>query len=107
ADTELENMLFCHPQPESYHQHSTNYIREALAPFLKNEEARLRAASGVQRSPFQYVLCAATSPAVKQQEETLSYLNQVSAFLVCRRSLNPPFPLRGWGASLGQLGTIT
>ncbi|XP_047226917.1 transcription factor CP2-like protein 1 isoform X2 [Girardinichthys multiradiatus] len=69
-------MLFCHPQPESYHQHSTNYIREALAPFLKNEEARLRAASGVQRSPFQYVLCAATSPAVKQQEETLSYLNQ-------------------------------
>ncbi|MEQ2194542.1 hypothetical protein XENOCAPTIV_030650, partial [Xenoophorus captivus] len=51
-------------------------LGEALAPFLKNEEARLRAASGVQRSPFQYVLCAAMSPAVKQQEETLSYLNQ-------------------------------
>lgn len=25
---------------------------------------------------IQYVLCAATSPAVKQQEETLTYLNQ-------------------------------
>lgn len=23
----LENMLFCHPQPESYHQHSASYIR--------------------------------------------------------------------------------
>ncbi|MEQ2232020.1 Transcription factor CP2-like protein 1 [Ilyodon furcidens] len=79
-------MLFCHPQPESYHQHSTNYIREALAPFLKNEEARLRAASGVQRSPFQYVLCAATSPAVKQQEETLSYLNQGQSYEI--RMLN-------------------
>lgn len=26
--------------------------------------------------PFQYVLCAATSPAVKQQDESLTYLNQ-------------------------------
>ncbi|KAG8430633.1 hypothetical protein GDO86_020245 [Hymenochirus boettgeri] len=30
-----------------------------------------------QASPFQYVLCAATSPAVKLHEETLTYLNQV------------------------------
>uniref|UniRef100_A0A3Q2Q6G0 Transcription factor CP2-like 1 n=1 Tax=Fundulus heteroclitus TaxID=8078 RepID=A0A3Q2Q6G0_FUNHE len=73
-------MLFCHPQPESYHQHSSSYIREALAPFLKNEEARLRAESGGKRPPFQYVLCAATSPAVKQQEETLSYLNQGQSY---------------------------
>lgn len=29
-----------------------------------------------RRSPFQYVLCAATSPAVKHQDETLTYLNQ-------------------------------
>ncbi|XP_035988482.1 transcription factor CP2-like protein 1 [Fundulus heteroclitus] len=73
-------MLFCHPQPEPYHQHSSSYIREALAPFLKNEEARLRAESGGKRPPFQYVLCAATSPAVKQQEETLSYLNQGQSY---------------------------
>jgi len=26
--------------------------------------------------PFQYVLCAATSPAVKLHDETLTYLNQ-------------------------------
>lgn len=26
-DTALENMLFCHSQPESYHQHSASYIR--------------------------------------------------------------------------------
>uniref|UniRef100_A0A3Q2ECV7 Transcription factor CP2-like 1 n=1 Tax=Cyprinodon variegatus TaxID=28743 RepID=A0A3Q2ECV7_CYPVA len=60
--------------------------REALAPFLKNEEARLRAESGAKGGPFQYVLCAATSPAVKQQEETLSYLNQGQSYEI--RMLN-------------------
>ncbi|XP_037832024.1 transcription factor CP2-like protein 1 [Kryptolebias marmoratus] len=79
-------MLFCHPQPESYHQSSTNYIRDALAPFLKNEEARLLAESGAKRTPFQYVLCAATSPAVKQQDETLTYLNQGQSYEI--RMLN-------------------
>uniref|UniRef100_A0A8D2ZJI8 Transcription factor CP2-like 1 n=1 Tax=Scophthalmus maximus TaxID=52904 RepID=A0A8D2ZJI8_SCOMX len=75
-------MLFCHSQPESYHQPSASYIREAIAPFLTNEEARLMAESalGAKRSPFQYVLCAATSPAVKQQEETLTYLNQGQSY---------------------------
>ncbi|XP_014898818.1 transcription factor CP2-like protein 1 [Poecilia latipinna] len=89
-------MLFCHPQPESYQQllqlqqqqlqHSTSYIRDALAPFLKTEEARLRADSGARRPPFHYVLCAATSPAVKQQEETLTYLNQGQSYEI--RMLN-------------------
>ncbi|KAM6955451.1 transcription factor CP2-like protein 1 isoform 2-T2 [Lycodopsis pacificus] len=79
-------MLFCHSQPESYHQHSASYIREALAPFLKNEEARLMAEHGSKRSPFQYVLCAATSPAVKQQEESLTYLNQGQSYEI--RMLN-------------------
>lgn len=51
-------------------------FREALAPFLKDEEARLMAENAAKRTPFQYILCAATSPAVKQQEETLTYLNQ-------------------------------
>ncbi|RVE57782.1 hypothetical protein OJAV_G00202780 [Oryzias javanicus] len=67
-------MLFCHPQPESF----STCIREALAPFLKNEEARLQ--SGAPSSPFHYVLCASTSPAVKQQDETLTYLNQGQSY---------------------------
>uniref|UniRef100_A0A8C6WKS6 Transcription factor CP2-like 1 n=1 Tax=Neogobius melanostomus TaxID=47308 RepID=A0A8C6WKS6_9GOBI len=79
-------MLFCHSQPESFHQHSASYIREALAPFLKNEEARLMAEDRSRRSPFQYVLCAATSPAVKQTDETLTYLNQGQSYEI--RMLN-------------------
>lgn len=54
------------------------FCREALAPFLKNEEARLMSENSAKRTPFQYILCAATSPAVKQQEESLTYLNQGS-----------------------------
>ncbi|CAL1581815.1 unnamed protein product [Knipowitschia caucasica] len=79
-------MLFCHSQPESFHQPSASYIREALAPFLKHEEARLMAESGDGRhgegggGPFQYVLCAPTSPAVKQTDETLTYLNQGQSY---------------------------
>uniref|UniRef100_A0A3Q0T2F9 Transcription factor CP2-like 1 n=1 Tax=Amphilophus citrinellus TaxID=61819 RepID=A0A3Q0T2F9_AMPCI len=79
-------MLFCHSQPESYHQHSAGYIREALAPFLKNEEARLTAENGTKRIPYQYILCAANSPAVKQQEEALTYLNQGQSYEI--RMLN-------------------
>lgn len=52
------------------------FRREALAPFLKHEEARLMAEGAAPTGPFQYVLCAATSPAVKQQDESLTYLNQ-------------------------------
>ncbi|XP_026000612.1 transcription factor CP2-like protein 1 isoform X1 [Astatotilapia calliptera] len=60
--------------------------REALAPFIKNEEARLMAENGAKRTPFQYILCAATSPAVKQQEEALTYLNQGQSYEI--RMLN-------------------
>lgn len=59
---------------------------EALAPFLK-DEARHMAEHSSRRSPFQYVLCAATSPAVKHQDETLTYLNQ-GKLALCR-SLSP------------------
>lgn len=34
------------------------------------------AESAAPTGPFQYILCAATSPAVKQQDESLTYLNQ-------------------------------
>lgn len=40
------------------------------------------AENDAKRTPFQYILCAATSPAVKQQEESLTYLNQGS-YLSC------------------------
>lgn len=49
-------------------------LRDALAPFLKHEEEQQ--SSEIRVSPFHYVLCAATSPAVKLQDETLTYLNQ-------------------------------
>lgn len=62
-------------------------FREALAPFLKNEEARLMAEIGARRTPFQYILCAATSPAVKQQDESLTYLNQGS-YLSCEMNVH-------------------
>uniref|UniRef100_A0A669EE62 Transcription factor CP2-like 1 n=1 Tax=Oreochromis niloticus TaxID=8128 RepID=A0A669EE62_ORENI len=61
-------------------------VIQALAPFLKNEEARLMAENGAKRTPFQYILCAATSPAVKQQEEALTYLNQGQSYEI--RMLN-------------------
>ncbi|KAM9804831.1 transcription factor CP2-like protein 1 [Neosynchiropus ocellatus] len=72
-------MLFCPPQPETF-AHSSSYIREALAPFLKHEEALARQEDVV--TPFQHVLCAATSPAVKQLDETLTYLNQGQSYEV-------------------------
>uniref|UniRef100_A0A8D2L986 Grh/CP2 DB domain-containing protein n=1 Tax=Varanus komodoensis TaxID=61221 RepID=A0A8D2L986_VARKO len=52
--------------------------REPLAlPFLKQEEPNSISTSAEQHCPsFQYALCAVTSPAVKQHEETLTYLNQ-------------------------------
>uniref|UniRef100_A0A8D0DEW3 Transcription factor CP2-like 1 n=1 Tax=Sander lucioperca TaxID=283035 RepID=A0A8D0DEW3_SANLU len=61
-------------------------FRDALAPFLKNEEVRLTAGNGAKRTPFQYILCAASSPAVRQQEESLTYLNQGQSYEI--RMLN-------------------
>uniref|UniRef100_A0A3P8WBR1 Transcription factor CP2-like 1 n=1 Tax=Cynoglossus semilaevis TaxID=244447 RepID=A0A3P8WBR1_CYNSE len=66
-------MLFCHSQPEPYHQHPA----DAVAPFLTDEDVA-ETADGAEGTSFRYVLCAATSPAVKRQEETLTYLNQQS-----------------------------
>uniref|UniRef100_A0A8C8BXN6 Grh/CP2 DB domain-containing protein n=1 Tax=Oncorhynchus tshawytscha TaxID=74940 RepID=A0A8C8BXN6_ONCTS len=62
-------MLFWHNQPKHYHQHST-------ASYIRNDMQQIM----VPNSPFQYVLCAATSPAVKQQDETLTYLNQGQSY---------------------------
>jgi len=45
-------------------------------PIFKQEDASLPEDSETKSLPFQYVLCAATSPAVKLHDETLTYLNQ-------------------------------
>lgn len=45
-------------------------------PIFKQEEPQLSPENDTKLPPFQYVLCAATSPAVKLHEETLTYLNQ-------------------------------
>ncbi|GAB5580990.1 transcription factor CP2-like protein 1 isoform X1 [Prionailurus iriomotensis] len=57
--------------------------RESLPlPYLKQEELHNIPSSEPPCPTFQYVLCAATSPAVKQQEETLTYLNQGQSYEV-------------------------
>lgn len=45
-------------------------------PIFKQEESNLPPDTDNKILPFQYVLCAATSPAVKLHDETLTYLNQ-------------------------------
>ncbi|XP_011920431.1 PREDICTED: transcription factor CP2-like protein 1 isoform X1 [Cercocebus atys] len=74
-------MLFWHTQPEHYNQHNSgSYLRDVLAlPIFKQEEPQLSPENEARLPPLQYVLCAATSPAVKLHEETLTYLNQGSA----------------------------
>ncbi|XP_053554057.1 transcription factor CP2-like protein 1 isoform X2 [Bombina bombina] len=75
-------MLFWHTQPEHYNQHpSGSYLRDILAlPVFKQEEPQLSPENDSKLPPFQYVLCSATSPAVKLHEETLTYLNQGQSY---------------------------
>ncbi|XP_074219572.1 transcription factor CP2-like protein 1 isoform X2 [Camelus bactrianus] len=75
-------MLFWHTQPEHYNQHSSgSYLRDVLAlPIFKQEEPQLSPENEARLPPLQYVLCAATSPAVKLHEETLTYLNQGQSY---------------------------
>uniref|UniRef100_A0AAQ5ZSF6 Grh/CP2 DB domain-containing protein n=1 Tax=Amphiprion ocellaris TaxID=80972 RepID=A0AAQ5ZSF6_AMPOC len=49
-------------------------------PIFKQEESNLPPDSDNKILPFQYVLCAATSPAVKLHDETLTYLNQGQSY---------------------------
>ncbi|XP_029428894.1 transcription factor CP2-like protein 1 isoform X2 [Rhinatrema bivittatum] len=82
-------MLFWHSQPEHYwpspaehYQGPTSSIfRETLPlPFLKQEEQPVSATTELHCPTFQCVLCAATSPAIKLQDETLTYLNQGQSY---------------------------
>ncbi|KAI4871858.1 hypothetical protein NFI96_016406 [Prochilodus magdalenae] len=49
-------------------------------PIFKQEDGSVPVESDSKNPPFQYVLCAATSPAVKLHEETLTYLNQGQSY---------------------------
>uniref|UniRef100_A0A8C0C812 Grh/CP2 DB domain-containing protein n=1 Tax=Balaenoptera musculus TaxID=9771 RepID=A0A8C0C812_BALMU len=56
------------------------------SPIFKQEESSLPPDNENKILPFQYVLCAATSPAVKPHDETLTYLNQGQSYEI--RMLN-------------------
>ncbi|XP_054049580.1 upstream-binding protein 1 isoform X4 [Rissa tridactyla] len=79
-------MLFWHSQPEHYHHHqyptsNSSYLRDVLAlPIFKQEDSSLPQENETKHPPFQYVMCAATSPAVKLYDETLTYLNQGQSY---------------------------
>lgn len=62
-------------------------------PIFKQEEPQLSPENEARLPPLQYVLCAATSPAVKLHEETLTYLNQGSG-----QSSGPEVVLGGQGS---------
>uniref|UniRef100_A0A8C2BC22 Upstream-binding protein 1 n=1 Tax=Cyprinus carpio TaxID=7962 RepID=A0A8C2BC22_CYPCA len=47
---------------------------------FSQEDVSVPVESDAKNPPFQYVLCAATSPAVKLHEETLTYLNQGQSY---------------------------
>ncbi|KAJ6651081.1 hypothetical protein lerEdw1_000829, partial [Lerista edwardsae] len=49
-------------------------------PIFKQEDSSLPADSDAKHPPFQYVMSAATSPAVKLHDETLTYLNQGQSY---------------------------
>uniref|UniRef100_A0A3Q3E8W9 Upstream-binding protein 1 n=1 Tax=Labrus bergylta TaxID=56723 RepID=A0A3Q3E8W9_9LABR len=51
-------------------------------PIFKQEDPSLPPENETKNPPFQYVLCAATSPAVKLHDETLTYLNQGQSYEV-------------------------
>ncbi|XP_051520283.1 upstream-binding protein 1-like [Myxocyprinus asiaticus] len=49
-------------------------------PIFKQEDVSVPVESDTKNPPFQYVLCTATSPAIKLHEETLTYLNQGQSY---------------------------
>ncbi|XP_053322436.1 upstream-binding protein 1 isoform X2 [Spea bombifrons] len=49
-------------------------------PIFKQEDASLPPDTETKHPPFQYILCTATSPAIKLHDETLTYLNQGQSY---------------------------
>ncbi|KAM3596367.1 uncharacterized protein V6R79_013260 [Siganus canaliculatus] len=81
-------MLFWQPYTENFRapcqRHGdSGYTRDVLAlPIFKQEDSSLPPENETKNPPFQYVLCTATSPAVKLHDETLTYLNQGQSYEV-------------------------
>ncbi|XP_029920360.1 upstream-binding protein 1 isoform X2 [Myripristis murdjan] len=82
-------MLFWQPYTENFRPpvqqrpSCSSYTRDVLAlPIFKQEDSSLPSENETKNPPFQYVLCAATSPAVKLHDETLTYLNQGQSYEV-------------------------
>uniref|UniRef100_A0A665VXL2 Upstream-binding protein 1 n=1 Tax=Echeneis naucrates TaxID=173247 RepID=A0A665VXL2_ECHNA len=67
---------------EIYTQTHTSSLDVLALPIFKQEDSSLPTESETKNPPFQYVLCAATSPAVKLHDETLTYLNQGQSYEV-------------------------
>uniref|UniRef100_A0A8C7WR28 Transcription factor CP2 n=1 Tax=Oryzias sinensis TaxID=183150 RepID=A0A8C7WR28_9TELE len=63
---------------EPFQKHLTSDV--LALPIFKQEESNLPADNENKILPFQYVLCAATSPAIKLHDETLTYLNQGQSY---------------------------
>uniref|UniRef100_A0A8C3SXR7 Grh/CP2 DB domain-containing protein n=1 Tax=Chelydra serpentina TaxID=8475 RepID=A0A8C3SXR7_CHESE len=68
--------------------HSNTLGRSLALPFLKQEEQNISTSAELHCPAFQYVLCAPTSPAIKQHDETLTYLNQGQSYEI-RMLCNP------------------
>ncbi|KAG8139396.1 hypothetical protein E2320_002163 [Naja naja] len=49
-------------------------------PIFKQEDSSLASDNDTNHPPFQYVMSAATSPAIKLHDETLTYLNQGQSY---------------------------
>ncbi|XP_053190850.1 upstream-binding protein 1 isoform X2 [Scomber japonicus] len=85
---QCSDMLFWQPYTENFRaplqRHSgSSFSRDVLAlPIFKQEDSSLPPENETKNPPFQYVLCAATSPAVKLHDETLTYLNQGQSYEV-------------------------
>ncbi|XP_055512758.1 transcription factor CP2-like protein 1 isoform X1 [Leucoraja erinacea] len=89
-------------QTEHYHQYvNSNAGRDVLPlPLFKHEDSALSTDHEPSAVSFQYVLSAATSPAVKLHEETLTYLNQGQSYeirMLCNQNI------RGLMESNGKL----
>lgn len=82
------------PQPSAHLSQVTPCLHsDVLAlPIFKQEESSLPPENQDKLLPFQYVLCAATSPAVKLHDETLTYLNQGEATPALHRYPWEPAP---------------
>uniref|UniRef100_A0A8C5PTI5 Upstream-binding protein 1 n=1 Tax=Leptobrachium leishanense TaxID=445787 RepID=A0A8C5PTI5_9ANUR len=51
-------------------------------PIFKQEDTSIPQENETKHPPFQYILCTATSPAIKLHDETLTYLNQGQSYEV-------------------------